>query len=759
MNLQGTYTDITEIGSGGGGTVFRAFHVRMQKHVVLKKIHDNIKDNVDIHGELNILKSLRHEYLPAVLDFIEDEGAIYTVMDYIPGESFESLLEKGTRFTQAQVVKYAAQLGQVLTYLHGQKPPIVHGDIKPANLMLTPEDNICLIDFNISQLQDGAVGQNMGYTPGYASPEQARIVQALRQHYAASPAAPAQNSAGGRSTVLLGAEETPAQGSTGGRSTVLLGAEDTSAQGSTVLLGAENTSAQGSTVLLGAVETPVQGSAGGGSTVLLPPVIVDRMDGRSDIYSTGATLYAIYSGTAPDADFSKIVPIENLEKNCSEGLAYVIRKCMQARPENRFQSAAEFAQAVKDIPKLNKRYKNLVLRQNLAAVGCILGIAACSIMAVLGREQMGAEQVASYNVLIGEMEELRAEGGQEERLEELYGEAVAAFPDYADAYYQKAAGLYEKRDYQGMADFISEEALSHAGSFSDEETATFYFLLANAYLELDDLDDALTYYRTAVKYNAYDSTYYSDYAIALARSGDLEEAQAVLESAVEMGVSNDKILLAQGEIAGKQGNLEEAADFFAQCIAETEDSYITLRAYIVWGKLYDEAPNEEGLLQKTAVLSEGLEAVEGTDRAVILEQLAQGYIDLGALTLDNGYNLQAIGCLQEIVDSGWDSYVTHNNIGILYQTMGDYEQALQEFSHMLELYGEDYRTYKRLAFLEANIQSARENAERDYSQFVGYYDKAKQLFADSNTRADSDMEMQMLDQAYAQLEEGNWLNE
>ena len=141
MNLQGTYTNIVEIGAGGGGTVFRAFHVRMQKYVVLKKIHDSIKSNVDIRGELNVLKNLRHEYLPTVLDFIEDEGSIYTVMDYIPGESFESLLKRGVRFSQAQVAKYAAQLGQVLVYLHGQKTPIVHGDIKPANIMLNENDD------------------------------------------------------------------------------------------------------------------------------------------------------------------------------------------------------------------------------------------------------------------------------------------------------------------------------------------------------------------------------------------------------------------------------------------------------------------------------------------------------------------------------------------------------------------------------------------------------------------------------------------
>lgn len=702
MNLQDTYTDITEIGSGGGGTVFRAFQTRMEKYVVLKKIHDSIRDNVDIQGELKILRNLRHEYLPTVHDFIQDQGSVYTVMDYIPGESFESLLSRGVRFTQAQVEKYAAQLGRVLTYLHGQTPPIVHGDIKPANLMLTPEDNICLIDFNISQLQDGMMNRNMGYTPGYAPPEQVRIVLAMQQYYAGTAS--------------------PQDGSTGG----------------TTPPGTEN--------------APGQQCA--------PPVITDRMDVRSDIYSAGATLYAIFSGTAPDADFSQITPIEKLRHNCPGGLANLIHVSMQYYPDDRFQSAAEFAGAVADIPKMDGRYRRLVMFQYLAAAGCILGMVACFLLAGKGRERMGMEreQAASYHVLIGRMEDLREEGGQAEKLEELYRKAVDVLPEEADAYYQKAAGLYENRDYEELERFIRKEVLDHLGSFSDKEAATFYFLLANACLELDDTDSALSYYRTAVKYDAHDSTYYSDYAIALARSGDLEKAQEVLASAEKMGAVNDRILLARGEIAARQGDLEAAADSFIQCLVETKDAYVTLRTYVMWGKIYDEDPDEEKLLQKAAVLTMGLEAVEDADRAVLLEQLAQSYIDLGALTLDNDYNMQAISCLQQIVGRGWDSYVTHNNIGILYQAVGDYEQARKEFMNMLNLYGGDYRTYKRLAFLETKIQMERDRLDRDYSLFADYYDKAGQLFADSNVQADSDMEMKMLEQAYEELREGGWLD-
>ncbi|MBQ9136717.1 MAG: protein kinase [Lachnospiraceae bacterium] len=777
MNLQGTYVDIVEIGSGGGGTVFRAFHTRMQKYVVLKKIHDTIQNNIDIRGELDILKNLRHSYLPTVLDFIQDNGSIYTVMDYIPGESFESLLNRGVRFSQAQVVKYAKQLGEVLCYLHEQNPPIIHGDIKPANIMLTPEDNICLIDFNISQVQNGGFSPNIGYTAGFASPEQVRIVEGMRQYYAMMGTGATNMPVGGNmqnyvggSTVLLGAE------GSGGGQTVLLGADNGTAGGSgTVLLNAPQNS--NGTMLLNATGSMPQAQGynanpayginqgygvnpaynpnqGYNYTSYFP---TETMDVRSDIYSVGATLYALLCGECPSGDFSKIVPIEDKVGNCTEGLCQLINKCIRVRKEDRFQNAADYLKAVTGIAKVDKRYRHLVLRQELAIIFCIIGMAGCVILSILGKEQIGKEQMGAYMDLVAEMEEIRIEGGSIEDFEELYEEAVESFPQYADAYYQKTMLLYGNRQYEEMIEFVSETALDNTYEYSEEEIGKFYFLLANGYLESGDAETALIYYKTAVEYDSTDSTYYSDYAIALARLGKLEEAEKILEQAVSMGLANDKVLLAQGEIYGKQGMVEQAAQCFAECVEETEDEYVLLRAYVMWSKLYDNGETSlESLLEKESILADATTNVAENYKIVIIEQLAQVYIDLGTLSADNTYYEKAISELEKVISSGWDTYLTHNNIGVLYEQMGQYDLAAQKFNEMLSEYGEDYRTYKRLAFLEIDIQAEKENQARDYNQFLAYYNHAKALYADSVAQSDADMEMQLLEQVYQQLVDGNW---
>ena len=165
-----TYEILERLGEGSGGVVYKAYHKRLRQAVVLKKMKNkSISQSVN-RQEVDILKNLHHSYLPQVLDFLESDGAVYTVMSYIPGKSFSELLNEGQKFTQKQLIRWGMQISSALNYLHSQKPPIIHGDIKPANIMLTPEGNICLIDFNIAfYLDDTTI---LGYTNGYTSPEQ-----------------------------------------------------------------------------------------------------------------------------------------------------------------------------------------------------------------------------------------------------------------------------------------------------------------------------------------------------------------------------------------------------------------------------------------------------------------------------------------------------------------------------------------------------------------------------------------------------------
>ena len=174
--LNDTYEVLESLGSGTGGIIFKAYHKRMKKYVAIKLIKNELRDKTDIRLEIDVLKNLKHEFLPQVIDFFEAENDVYTVIEFIEGKNFKQLVKEGHTFTEEQVRKYGMQLCSAVEYLHSQNPPIIHSDIKPANIMLTPQDNICLIDFNISTVSNDGTAVSKGGSSGFAAPEQFRRI-------------------------------------------------------------------------------------------------------------------------------------------------------------------------------------------------------------------------------------------------------------------------------------------------------------------------------------------------------------------------------------------------------------------------------------------------------------------------------------------------------------------------------------------------------------------------------------------------------
>lgn len=138
--IASTYEIKEKIGSGGGGIVYLGRHLRLGIPVVLKADKRTLAAKQEVlRREVDALKNLSHTYIPQVYDFVAEGDTVYTVMAYIEGESLDKPLRRGESFRQAQVITWACQLLEALSYLHSQPPyGILHGDIKPANIMLTP---------------------------------------------------------------------------------------------------------------------------------------------------------------------------------------------------------------------------------------------------------------------------------------------------------------------------------------------------------------------------------------------------------------------------------------------------------------------------------------------------------------------------------------------------------------------------------------------------------------------------------------------
>ncbi|MBI9046242.1 MAG: serine/threonine protein kinase [Anaerolineaceae bacterium] len=163
--LRNRYQIIRIIGQGGMGSIYLADDLRLEgRKCALKEVeHDRSltpelqkEAREQFFREATVLARLDHPNLPKVSDFFSIDNRDYLVMDYIPGKDLRTLMleaRHSSRFLdENDVLNWADQLCDALTYLHTQDPPILHRDIKPSNLKVTPEGFLKLVDFGLVKL-------------------------------------------------------------------------------------------------------------------------------------------------------------------------------------------------------------------------------------------------------------------------------------------------------------------------------------------------------------------------------------------------------------------------------------------------------------------------------------------------------------------------------------------------------------------------------------------------------------------------------
>lgn len=177
--IDGKYKILNKVGQGGMSVVYLAMNEKANKQWAIKEVRkDGVKDfeivKQGLVAETDLLKKLSHPSLPSIIDVIEGPDTFLIVMDYIQGNPLSKALEEYGAQPQEYVIEWAKQLCDVLEYLHTRTPPIIYRDMKPANIMLKPDGNICLIDFGTARefKEKNLADTTCLGTVGYAAPEQ-----------------------------------------------------------------------------------------------------------------------------------------------------------------------------------------------------------------------------------------------------------------------------------------------------------------------------------------------------------------------------------------------------------------------------------------------------------------------------------------------------------------------------------------------------------------------------------------------------------
>ncbi len=265
--LNNRYRIVEVLGQGGMAAVYKAIDQNLGVEVALKENLFTTEEYArQFRLEATILASLRQPNLPRVSDhFVIEPQGQYLVMDFIEGEDLRQRLDRLGPLPEQEVIIIGVAICDAMAYMHSRQPMILHRDIKPGNVRITPSGHIYLVDFGLAKVVQGREATHTGaraMTPGYSPPEQ-------------------------------------------------------------------------------------YGTA--------------RTDGRSDIYSLGATLYCALTDGLPEDGLERamehtgLTPIQQRNPRVSQHVAEIIEKCLAVRPEDRFQTAEDLRFALMEARSISRR--------------------------------------------------------------------------------------------------------------------------------------------------------------------------------------------------------------------------------------------------------------------------------------------------------------------------------------------------------------------------------------------------------------------
>src|ERR1700693_1672919 len=182
--VAGRFVIVKLLGAGGMGQVYQAQDIKLKRVVAIKRMAPRLQqdesDRRRFLREAQQASALNHPNIASIYDVIEEQGEIFLIMEYVEGTPLRAFLQGHKEFTSEEFFKVAAQGLEGLNAAH--EKGILHGDIKPENLMLTREGRVKVLDFGVARrfslgdanevtLTAATLSTGISGTPSYIAPE------------------------------------------------------------------------------------------------------------------------------------------------------------------------------------------------------------------------------------------------------------------------------------------------------------------------------------------------------------------------------------------------------------------------------------------------------------------------------------------------------------------------------------------------------------------------------------------------------------
>ena len=478
-----------------------------------------------------------------------------------------------------------------------------------------------------------------------------------------------------------------------------------------------------------------------------------QTDARTDIYSLGVTVYHLLTGKSPYEPPYQFVPVRQLVPELSHGIEYILNKCVQSEPADRYQTVDELVDDLDHIYRFDRAWQKYQNAKRIRVAVVAVMLAASVGLMVGGQVVMGQEKEAAYSSLLAQASELYTT--DYDGMVALLDEARTLYPERMDADRQQTYALYLNGKWQDCIDFGSD-ALQNYG-----EDIQIRLSMASAQFELGEYEDAAEGFAQGGELSVDNLR---DYAVCLGRLGEIDQAEQILDELIGQGAHPDVTQYVQGEVYFAQEDYLDAETAFLDALDQSETSALTRRCYVSLGDLYRDCAalmrvnaspieypaTKSAELLSSAVVQEGLRY-----DSVLWEMLALAYFEAyhTDASVPQNYLTKAAECFNRVIELGVTKEYLYSNLYTIYYELKDYAKAEQALTAYEEMFPEDYMPHALRGMMLITIENAKPQSSRNYRPALAEYETAGSMIRSS----DETTYYQQLGSLIENLRRNGWL--
>ena len=478
-----------------------------------------------------------------------------------------------------------------------------------------------------------------------------------------------------------------------------------------------------------------------------------QTDARTDIYSLGVTMYHLLTGKSPYEPPYQFVPVRQLVPELSHGIEYILNKCVQSEPADRYQTVDELVDDLDHIYRFDRAWQKYQNAKRIRVAVVAVMLAASVGLMVGGQVVMGQEKEAAYSSLLAQASELYTT--DYDGMVALLDEARTLYPERMDADRQQTYALYLNGKWQDCIDFGSD-ALQNYG-----EDIQIRLSMASAQFELGEYEDAAEGFAQGGELSVDNLR---DYAVCLGRLGEIDQAEQILDELIGQGAHPDVTQYVQGEVYFAQEDYLDAETAFLDALDQSETSALTRRCYVSLGDLYRDCAalmrvnaspieypaTKSAELLSSAVVQEGLRY-----DSVLWEMLALAYFEAyhTDASVPQNYLTKAAECFNRVIELGVTKEYLYSNLYTIHYELKDYAKAEQALTAYEEMFPEDYMPHALRGMMLITIENAKPQSSRNYRPALAEYETAGSMIRSS----DETTYYQQLGSLIENLRRNGWL--